>query len=251
MSIITKDQFVPFKSSIYNYFCSHVSDISFLTIDNIYLCNDISSDIKNFGYTTTNFQGKACTLFPNEIIESMIVLLEVSSDDNYSNINALFHELVHVDDYKVFANRFCGGTVEDICFDEKYKAYHLWSEFHASMFSEINSLNYCDYILNVQSIPDYLEHQEEGLSVYIEHCHQKIQDGMWGLYDLFLLFGKFGGFDYLHHLQSTEFSCIHQYINDLFASCDRSKILKTYDVCYSGIKEHRILDNLDSLLDLI
>lgn len=250
MALINNDYTKDFIDTVYRYFCNNIYDISqYLSYENIHFCDNLNEDIKMFYNSTSNIFHKCATILPNEIIEKVHILLDISieNDDN-SNIVALFHEFIHISDFAEYAKLYNQDDLEGINNLDSFKAYKTISEFRAYSKAEI-------YMLELQGeefIQQYQEvarsNEERFLLNYTQQFFQKLTEGRADMDSICAFLAKFYFYDYFEQRSLFDDSCIHRYI-DCLDELSHRFLLQLYQLYVSGLDNpFGVLDQVQHLL---
>ncbi len=251
MSIIEDGYTKALIRTLYNFYCDSIYDISaYLNCANIHFCDDINKDIHNFYSIKTFVSSKGITILPNEIIDEIHVLIDVSIETSeFYNIITLIHEFIHITDFIKYAEMYNGEKINGINKIESFSVYRLISEFHAYAKAEIISLGTCNEE-SIQLCKNYYRDNEEALlSKYLEKFLQDISSDHFQAASFASFLAKFYIFDYYAGRDHFEESCIHDFLTDL-ENEKKNFLLQLYQLFLSSFDDpFGALDQLSDFLD--
>ena len=250
MSIIQdcKDIF----KSIYCYYHKFVEDISFFDFDHIYYTDNIKEDIYMFCNPKEHeeLDNYGVVIAPNEIIEDIIVLIDISENNVISFAEYLIHELVHVVDFHKFSERYLNGNSDNINSHELKDDYVLWSEFRAFSIAQIKCYEYIDHICNTSSTKNIIELYRENIVDFLERQHLRVLNGSFSEYELSKTLGSIYLLDNFYNLNNISQSYVHKYLPIVFRSNLIYLIYDLYYLLFDSDRNHKIFDNLNQIKEI-
>lgn len=119
-------------TDFYVHFLSH-SHI--LEKFNIFYTNDIMKDIAHFndGHNSS-ILCDGVTIVPTSEGEKLTILMNQDAPIEFQ-AQYIFHELSHVNDFVLFANKYCNGDLFYIRENKYFSTLKYWSEFHVQLYT--------------------------------------------------------------------------------------------------------------------
>lgn len=232
---------------IYDYFNKKVFDISFFKFENIYYTDDMENDVMLF-CTPKEFEcinNFGVTILPNENLKEMVILIEITSKDLITYACTLIHELVHVCDFKIFADQYLSGTFDNIYDHTYYRTYANWSEFKAFSISEYHKYKYIDTINNTNYCDtEVMSLYPESLKEFLLKEHENMMIHGYSLYNLSEALGYIYMLDNYNRILDISDSIAFEYISILFRSERKYQIFELY-------KEYFVADGNQNIFERI
>ena len=250
MSIIQdcKDIFKP----IYCYYHKFIEDISFFDFDHIYYTDNIKEDIYMFCNPEEyeEYESYGVVIAPNEIVEDIVVLIDVSENNIISFAECLIHELVHVVDFHNFSEYYLNGNTGLINSHKLKNDYALWSEFRAFSIAQIKCYEYIDYICHTSSTKNMIELYRKNIVDFLKRQHLCVLNESFSEYDLSKTLGSIYLLDNFYNINDISQSYIYEYLPILFKSNLLYFIYDLYYLLFDSDKNHKIFDNLSQIAEI-
>lgn len=237
---------------MYTFFCENVYDVSFFNFDNIYISYNIIEDLPDYGVYEKTFLISGCVILPNEIIDEPIIVIDVSSDDLLNISESVFHELIHMYDYKQFADTYTNGSFINLHKHELCSTLKAYSEFHASANCSIYPIKFMNVKYGIFDYDEYIStHFIQFLEEYVSKKNDLLVNHCLSLYDLLQLFGKLYCLDLYRQVDDVNNSCVYHYLPEIFHSDSIYQMYDLYKILFENIENQTILDNLIELKNVI
>ena len=227
----------------YDYFNKNAYSIQEMSIDNIYVCNDIQNDINIFlNNDHINKQCNGHTIYKNaKKTEDIIILVELR-ENMPDNIITLFHEFIHVYDIKLFLQKY--HTLDN----DYFYAYTVWSEFHACYISEKLLIEYYKNNGIPNIINDFLSTKEEQINEilkYIRIAHNREMS----IFDKMNIFAKLFLFGYY---EDCGYHFVYEFIDHFYNDLeDRIKNYNITNYLYQCLENDFNIDTITYFKELI
>lgn len=237
---------------IYEYFNEYIEDISFFNFDHIYYTDNMVEDVFLFctPKDSEELDNSGVMILPNDIIEDIIILMDVTEDNHTMQAEYLIHELVHVIDYYNFADYFFDGNLNLINSHILENAYGLWSEFRAFSISQIKCYEYMDLIHSVSLTDIIIEQYELNIKDFLRRRRIDLINNKFKDYDLSKVLGSIYLLDNYYNIENISNSYIYEYLPILFKSDLIELMYDLYSLYFESDRKCKIFENLHQIQDI-
>lgn len=129
---------------ITNYYLKERHIESYIDYFDILITNDIIHDYNDINHTQfKNINSYSGLVIPPKSNKDKIIIL---ISENHISPDFLFHELCHMEDMVLFAQKFCDNNLHMISKHKYYQLFIYWTEFHAALVSIPNSILFTESI---------------------------------------------------------------------------------------------------------
>ena len=243
-----RDKFRP----IYDYFNDFIEDISFFNFDNINYTDNMKEDVFLFCMPKISEEtdNAAVTILPNDFIEDIVVIIDISNNNNVMYAESLIHELIHVIDYNNFAKHFLNGDLNLINSHILKEDYKSWSEFRAFSTAQIKCYEYMDLACHRSYTSIIMKQYELNLEDFLIRQRLALKTGQFSDYELSKVFGSIYLLDNYHNIKDFSKSHIYNYLPILFKSDLIYQMYDLYFLYFDSDRNHTIFENLYQIQDL-
>lgn len=136
---------------ITDYFMIHIAKTNLTDYFNIYFTNDICNDLTAISPNVKiSIAMDGVTILPTSKEKLITVLINENVSIEFQ-IQYILHELCHVYDYILFADKYCNGNIFEIRNNKYMKILTTWSEFHVQLFIIPYYYEIIDFLCNTRS----------------------------------------------------------------------------------------------------
>lgn len=237
---------------IFEYFNNNIYSIPEFPFKNIYYTDNMQEDIKLF-CTPKEFENsdnKGVTLLPNEYLNEIIVVIDISSNNMIDFVRTLMHELIHVYDFINFSKYYFSKPFIDISKHKLFETFRGWSEFKAFAYSDYHTYKYMDATLNANNTSIAMTCFESNLKPFLETKRQMVLDGGLNFYDLVMILGYIYALDNYHHIQKIENSCVYKYLPLVFHSNLKDNLYHLFELYFESCHNNNVFLNLTKMKNI-
>lgn len=123
-----------FLKNITEFYLNLVNQPKLIDYFNIYFSDNIQEDIKQFNCgKSTSILVDGITILPNNKREVITILINKNAPKEILP-QYIIHELCHMYDFMLFANKYCNNKTHEIKKHEYFITLKNWSEFHVQLY---------------------------------------------------------------------------------------------------------------------
>ena len=239
--------------TMYEYFNNNIYDASFFPFNNIYYTDEMEKDVLMFctPKPSENLSQMAVTILPNDVLDEPIILIDITTNNKLDFAKSLFHELIHIYDYKQFSDYYLHGSYEDMNNHPLLESYRMWSEFRAHPMGDMYTYKYVDSCLSSQEFEGVMDVLEENLRQYILNKRLLIDDNQpLYEYDLSKILGYINFLDKYNDIHEISDSYIYEYLPLLLHSKKIDLVYDLYELYFLAEEYNDIFLKMDQIHDL-
>lgn len=207
-----------------DFYLAQISKPELINFFDIYYSDNIQEDIKKYNKGSgINVLADGVTILPSSKDEVIIILINEEAPKEI-HPQYIIHELCHMYDFILFANKYCHKKIQRIRKNKYFSIFKCWSEFHVQLYI----MPYYYAMLACLS---------EGKNDYTETFKKEIEKFYYEKYNEKLL-----------NKDEVTIVDIMYYLGEI-AMCNQNDKNKYYKIDERVLEKYPFIDNLYSILE--